>query len=192
MRVWLTLIGCRVIIKGKNHFEKGKNYVVTFNHNTFMDVPLSCPFVPGGNKTIAKDSFAKYPIFGQFYSRGAVLVNRKNELSRRKSYEQMKMVLKSGMHMCLYPEGTRNRTTEPLKAFYDGAFKLAKDSNKFIIPCVLVGTRKAMPPHKKFFLLPTKLTMHFLKPVSPEDKSVAQLKEEVFQLMKEEYIRNTQ
>lgn len=188
MRIWLFLVGCRVVIHGRHHFKKGENYVVTFNHNTFMDVPLSCPFVPGANKTIAKDSFAKYPIFGQFYSRGAVLVNRSDERSRRKSYEQMKQVLRLGMHMCLYPEGTRNRTAEPLKSFYDGAFKLALETNKAIIPCILTGTRNAMPPHKKFFLLPTRLSMYFLTPVNSQNKTVAQLKEEVFQKMKAAYI----
>jgi 1-acyl-sn-glycerol-3-phosphate acyltransferase len=42
-----------------------------------------------------------------------------------KSFEKMKAVLEKGMHMSIYPEGTRNRTAEPLKKFHDGAFKLA-------------------------------------------------------------------
>ena len=54
MRVWLTLVGCPVTISGKKNFAKGETYIVTFNHNSLLDVPLSCPFVPGANKTIAK------------------------------------------------------------------------------------------------------------------------------------------
>jgi len=176
MNVWLWLIACPVTVEGKSYFEKNENYIVF--------VPLSAPYVPGANKTIAKSSFAKVPIFGWFYKRGAVLVNRKEDKSRSRSFEQMKKVLAMGMHMCIYPEGTRNRTPEPLKKFYDGAFKLSIASQKQIIPCILTGTNKAMPIHKTFYLLPTKLRMQFLSPVSPENKTVEALKETIFQQMK--------
>lgn len=189
MRIWLTLIACPVRIYGRHYFQSGSSYVVVFNHNALLDVPLSAPFVPGANKTIAKSSFTKVPLFGFFYARGSVLVNRKDERSRRRSYDQMMRVLKQGMHMCLYPEGTRNRTQEPLKPFYDGAFKLSVDSGKSIIPCVLTGTGKAMPIHLPFFLWPTRLEMHFMPPIDPSGKTVAQLKEEVFQQMKKMYIQ---
>ncbi|HRG44473.1 MAG TPA: 1-acyl-sn-glycerol-3-phosphate acyltransferase, partial [Saprospiraceae bacterium] len=54
-------------IKGRENFAEGENYVVVFNHNALLDAPLSAPFIPGANKTIAKSSFAKVPIFGLFY-----------------------------------------------------------------------------------------------------------------------------
>lgn len=187
MNVWLPLIGCPVSIKGREHFKKNENYVVVFNHNALMDVPLSAPYVPGANKTIAKASFAKVPLFGLFYKRGSVLVDRKNEKSRIQSYEQMKKTLHAGMHMCIYPEGTRNRTSEPLKQFYDGAFKLAVDTKKAIIPCIITGTKKAMPVHKTFYLLPAKLSMQFLAPVSSEGMDAKALKEKVFGIMLEAY-----
>ena len=153
-------------------------------------MPLSAPFVPGGNKTIAKDSFSKIPIFKWFYKRGGVLVNRKNERSRIKGYEEMRIVLASGMHMSIYPEGTRNRTSEPLKAFYDGAFKLAVDAKKDIIPTIIIGTKKAMPIEKTFYFLPTKLTMHFLPPISSAQIETKTLKEKVFETMKDFYQKN--
>ena len=190
MNVWLFLVGCPVKISGKQHFKKNENYVVVFNHNALLDVPLSAPYVPGANKTIAKSSFAKVPLFGAFYSRGSVLVNRKSEISRRRSYDNMMQVLKKGMHMCLYPEGTRNRTSEPLKPFYDGAFKLAVDAQKDIIPCILLGTKKAMPIDKPFLLLPVKLRMIFLPPVSSKNISAKELKEQVFSVMQQSYVDN--
>ena len=189
MNVWLFLIGCPVKVAGKENFKKGETYIVVFNHNAFLDVPLSAPYVPGANKTIAKATFAKIPLFGQFYTRGSVLVNRTNEHSRAKSFDLMKKVLVSGMHMCIYPEGTRNRTHEPIKPFYDGAFKLSMATNKQIIPCVIFGTKKAMPINKKFFLFPTRLHMQFLPPVSPADKTVKEFKEQVYTGMVKEYIR---
>lgn len=189
MNVWLTLVGCPVTIRGRQYFKEGETYVVVFNHNALLDVPLSAPYVPGANKTIAKSSFAKVPLFGWFYSKGSVLVNRNDETSRRRSFDEMKKVLQSGMHMCLYPEGTRNRTQEPLKAFYDGAFKLAIEAKKEIIPCIITGTKKAMPINKKFYLLPQKLSMNFLLPVSSANQEPKALKEKVFTTMYNEYTR---
>ena len=188
MTFWLWLVGCPVTVHGKENFKKGKNYVVLYNHNALLDVPLSAPFVPGGNKTIAKASFAKVPLFGLFYKRGSVLVDRKDERSRRKSFDAMKQVLKSGMHMCIYPEGTRNRTKEPLKQFYDGGFKLAIDAQKEIMPCVIIATKKAVPIDKPFYLLPTKLNMYFLPPVSSDGITTSALKEKVFEIMKATYL----
>jgi len=190
MNIWLRLVGCPVKIKGREYFEKGKSYIVTCNHNSLMDVPLSSPFIPGPNKTIAKMSFTKVPIFGFYYMKGAVLVDRKSEKSRKDSFEKMKQVLKKGMHMCIYPEGTRNRTNEPLKKFYDGAFKLATDTGTHIIPAIILNTKKAVPVNKTFYFLPQKLEMHFLPPVAANSKTTEQLKEEVFSIMKEYYLRH--
>ncbi len=189
MNIWLPLVGCPLRIKGKENFVAGKSYIVTCNHNSLLDIPLSSPYIPGANKTIAKTSFAKTPLFGWFYRKGSVLVNRKSEVSRRKSFEEMKLVLKTGIHMCIYPEGTRNRSNEPLKKFYDGAFKLAVDTGTAIIPTLIFNTKKALPVNKPFFFLPQKLEMHFLEPVAVENLSSAELRDKVFTLMKDYYAK---
>lgn len=185
MQLFLFMIGCRLIIKGREHFKKGENYIVTSNHNSFMDVPLTTPFIPGPNKTIAKAELAKVPLFGLIYQRGSILVDRKSEKSRKDSFIKMREVLNQGLHMCIYPEGTRNKTSEPLKPFHDGAFKLAIDTRKSIIPVLLFNTKKVLPgPAKPFYLWPATLRMHFLAPVPvlPND-TVASIKERVFTIM---------
>jgi 1-acyl-sn-glycerol-3-phosphate acyltransferase len=192
MNVWLHLAGCPIKIKGKENFIQGHSYIVTCNHNSLMDVPLSCPYIPGPNKTIAKASFAKIPLFGFFYMKGSVLVDRKNEQSRRQSFEKMKAVVKNNMHLCIYPEGTRNRTAEPLKKFHDGAFKIAKDTGCAIIPSVIFNTKKVLPPGKFFYFWPQKLRMHFLPAIQPgKEESYADLKEKVFEIMKDYFVKNT-
>lgn len=95
----------------------------------------------------------------------------------------MKIVLQQGMHMCVYPEGTRNRTNLLLKPFYDGAFKLSVDTRKEIIPCIISGTKKASSIHERFYLWPTALRMHFLPPIAPENCSVKELNQKVHQAM---------
>lgn len=190
MRAWLFIVGCPIRIKGKEHFKSGQSYIVTCNHNSLMDVPLSCPFIPGPNKTIAKTSFAKIPLFGFFYMKGSVLVDRSSEESRRRSFDKMAAVLQKGMHMSVYPEGTRNRTAEPLKKFHDGAFRLSVKTGTPVIPAVLFNTKKVLPAGKGFYFRPARLEMHFLPPISPGD-SIPELKENVFEVMKEYYTRNS-
>ena len=124
MDIFLALVGCPLTIRGREYFKKGKTYIVVCNHNSLIDVPVSSPGIPGGNKTIAKAEMAKIPLFGLIYQTGSMLVDRKNETSRRDSFTKMKEVLDMGLHMCIYPEGTRN-TFEPIKSFHDGAFRLA-------------------------------------------------------------------
>jgi 1-acyl-sn-glycerol-3-phosphate acyltransferase len=184
MAIFLPLSGIRFTTRGKEHFKKGENYVVVFNHNSFMDVPISTTAVPGANKTIAKHEFINIPVFGMVYSRGSVLVKRDSEASRKESYNNMKKVLEAGMHMCIYPEGTRNRTGQPLKKFQDGAFRLAVTTGKPIIPAVILNTGKVLPSNRKFFFWPMPLSIHFLEPipVSKED-APEEIKEKVYQTM---------
>lgn len=187
MSVWLRMTGCSVCIKGKSNFKAGETYIVTSNHNSLMDIPLTSPFIPGANKTIAKSSFTKVPLFGFYYMKGSVIVNRNNDKSRRQSFEKMKRVLKQGIHICIYPEGTRNRTSEPLKKFYDGAFKLAVETKKSIIPTVIFNTKIVLPINKAFYFWPHNIEMHFLEPVAVQDQNSEQVKQKVFDIMKTYY-----
>lgn len=165
MRLFFFLTGCSLKVIGKNNFKPGEKYIVTCNHNSLMDVPVSTPFIPGANKTIAKSELAKIPLFGLIYKRGSILVNRNDKNSRKESFRKMKNVLKMGMHVCIYPEGTRNKTELPLKEFHDGAFKLAMDTGLPVLPALIFNTKKILPPGKTFYFLPAKMEIHFLPPV---------------------------
>jgi 1-acyl-sn-glycerol-3-phosphate acyltransferase len=190
MAVFLTLTGVWIVRKGKQYFRKGGCYIVICNHNTLMDVPVTTPWIPGANKSIAKIEMSRIPLFGIIYKRGAVLVDRKNEESRKASYNKMKEVLQMGLHMCVYPEGTRNKTKEPLQPFHSGAFRLAVDTGLSIIPAVLFNTNKILPNNKTFYYWPGKIEMHFLEPVPVNSMTADQLKEKLFQLMKDYYMQH--
>ncbi|ULQ54092.1 lysophospholipid acyltransferase family protein [Flavihumibacter fluvii] len=189
MAVFLRLIGCPLTVNGKANFAPGQQYIVVCNHNALMDVPISSPAIPAGNKTIAKASMAKVPVFGIIYKMGSVLVDRNSDKSRKDSFSKMKKVLDMGLHMCIYPEGTRNKTSEPLKPFHDGAFRLARDTGKAIIPGVIFNTRIVNPAHKSFYLMPHRLRIDFLEPIEVgENDTVESLKEKVFVVMWEHYV----
>ena len=194
-RVWMAIFyfitGLRLKITGKEHFKKGEAYIVVCNHNTLMDPPISTPGIPGASKTIAKIEISGIPLFGTIYKRGAVLVDRKNEESRKASYGKMKEVLDLGIHMCIYPEGTRNKTKEPLQRFHNGAFSLAAETGHSILPAILLNTKKILPNNKTFYFWPGKIEMHFLEPVSPSSQTTEQLKEKVFNMMKDYFVEHS-
>jgi 1-acyl-sn-glycerol-3-phosphate acyltransferase len=136
---------------------------------------------------------ARVPLFGMMYRTGSVLVDRKSETSRRDSFVKMKDALDMGLHMCIYPEGTRNKTPEPLKSFHDGAFRLAISTGREIIPAIIFHSRQIMPADKTFYLRPHRLAMHFLDPIAPTpEDSVESLKQRVFVIMRDYYEKGAQ
>lgn len=192
MQVFFFFTGCRLKIKGAANFRKKENYIVICNHNSLFDVPVTTPFIPGPpNKTIAKIEMASTPLFGLIYRRGSVLVDRKRTNSRRDSFNKMKEVLRLGMHMCIYPEGTRNRSSLPLKDFQDGAFRLAMETKTSIMPALIFNTRKVLPPGKPFFFWPCRMEMHFLPPREIKESDTHDiLKKELFEKMFQYYEDN--
>lgn len=191
MGFFMPLVGCPIIRKGKEHFKKGENYVVVTNHNSLVDIPVSSPWIPGPNKTLAKVEMSRIPIFGVIYKAGSVLVNRGSEQSRRQSFNDMQQMLDMGLHLCLYPEGTRNKTKQPLQRFYDGAFITAIKAQKPIIPGVIFNTGRILPHDRKFWARPLPIYFHFLEPISTKGltlNDVPQLKEKVHQLMSDYYL----
>ncbi|MFZ9146650.1 MAG: lysophospholipid acyltransferase family protein [Sediminibacterium sp.] len=190
MGLYLFLSGCRFKVTGKEVFDTTTNAVIVCNHNSLIDIPVSFPFLPRANKTIAKKSFSKIPIFGLIYTFGTVLVDRRDERSRKQSVDDMKKVLETGLDMLIYPEGTRNRTNEPLKSFHNGAFKLAIDTNKPIIPVVLLNTKKILPAKPAMYFTPGKIQMDILPAIYPEGHSIDSLKNKVFEIMANHYTAN--
>lgn len=193
MSIFLPLVGCPVLRKGKHFFAKGENYVVVVNHNSLVDIPVSTPWIPGPNKTLAKAEMAKTPIFGVIYTAGSILVDRDSDSSRKESFTKMQQTLKQGLHLCLYPEGTRNKTSEPLQEFFDGAFITAIRAQKPIMPAVIFGTKDILPNKPSLWARPKPIRYHFLEPISTKGLSMSdrhELKDRVHDLMKNYIIQN--
>lgn len=193
MGTYMPLIFCPVYRKGKQNFKAGENYVVIVNHNSFMDIPVSSPWIPGPNKTLAKMEMARMPIFGVIYKTGSILVDRKNEGSRRSSFSKMQKTLEMGIHLCLYPEGTRNKSTQHLQPFFDGAFTTAIKAQRPLMPGVIFNTGRILPANKKFWVRPLPVHIHFLEPIPTTGltlNDVPLLKEKAFNLMESYYATN--
>jgi len=190
MGTFMILSGIRFSVRGKHHFDGLENVIVVCNHNSMLDIPVSFPFLPRANKTIAKKSLSKVPIFGWIYSIGTVLVDRNDSKSRQASFDQMKYVLNHGLDMLIYPEGTRNKTSAPLKSFYDGAFKLSIETQKPIVPVVLLNSKKMLPAKPIMYFKPGKIIMNILPAVYPQGHSIDSLKKTIYDIMANFYLEN--
>ena len=102
----------------------------------------------------------------------------------------MRQTLQMGLHLCLYPEGTRNKSEQALQAFQDGAFVVAIRAQAPIMPAVIFNTGKILPHNKKFWAWPHAIPFHFLEPIPTQGlslKDVPALKEQVWQTMHQYY-----
>jgi len=190
MGLFLFLVGVTFKVTGKDIFDTLETAVIVCNHNSLIDIPVSTPFLARANKTIAKKSFVYVPLFGWIYQFASVIVDRKNNESRRKSYEEMKRVLDNGLDMLIYPEGTRNKTNNPLKSFYDGAFRLSVDTGKPIVPVVILNTKRILPAKPLLFLRPGNIILNILPSISPIGHTTETLKKLVFDIMADHYEKN--
>ena len=193
-RIWIgaymLLIFCPVKRRGKQNFKKGENYVVVINHCSLLDIPVSSPWIPGPNKTLGRIEFSKIPLFGLIYETGAIIVDRKSDSSRSSSMRLMLNTLRQGIHLCLYPEGTRNKTNDPIQPFYDGAFLIAIRAQKPVIPALMFNTAKILPMDRKFWARPGTVHFHFLTPIETKGLTLADvgnLKDRVHKLMTDYY-----
>lgn len=134
---------------------------------------------------------AKVPIFGFIYKNAIVTVDRSSAENRARSVLLLKSVLKKGISVLVFPEGTFNTTHQPLKEFYDGAFRVAIETQTPIKPVLLLNSYDRLHYASIFSLNPGKSRSVFLPEVSVEGltvKDVGMLKEKVFEMMKEELV----
>ena len=118
-------------VKGREKVRGDGPYIIVSNHRSFLDILIDAISFPGIYKFLSKEEMVKVPIFGVLVKRMCILVNRKDEESRKRSYDNMVRALDEGFNVLLYPEGTRNRAKElGLKEFYAGAFRLASETGR--------------------------------------------------------------
>ena len=169
-------------------FDESESYVVVSNHQTMMDILANVNGAPKEVvfKFLGKQEADRVPFFGYLINRLFILVDRKSEASRKTSFVRMKREMEKGYSIIIYPEGTRNRTPEPIKEFYDGAFRLAIEMQKPILVNTLVGIRELNPPTGFFTYLPGKLYSHWDTPISTIGmtlEDIPKLKKKVGEIM---------
>ena len=100
--------------------------------------------------------------------------------------------IKSGISICIYPEGTRSKDETTIQEFHKGSFKPAQRTNCPIVPMIVTHTRDIFENHLPF-LKSTHVVLEYLPPVRFSDLSKEDQKQvhEYFRnMMQEAYTKN--
>lgn len=145
-RVWAYFIligmGFRVKINLKQKPEKKASYMFVANHTSMADIMLMLVASKNPFVFVGKKELAKIPLFGFFYKRTCILVDRSSDKSRRAVFLQAQRRLKQGLSICIFPEGGVPEEHLILDEFKDGAFRLAINHQIPIVPYVFLDNIK--------------------------------------------------
>lgn len=148
-RVWakLVLLLSGFWIKSEWSFkpEKGKTYIICANHTSMIDIMVTLALFKNCFLFIGKASLAKFPIFGYFYKRTNILVDRASLRSRAMAMDKAAEKLRAGIGVCIYPEGGVPDDNVTLGRFKTGAFRLAVAEDISIIPVSYPDNKRHFP-----------------------------------------------
>ncbi|MDY8137175.1 lysophospholipid acyltransferase family protein [Aquimarina sp. 2201CG5-10] len=120
-----------------------KSYMFVANHTSMTDIMLMLYCVKNPFVFVGKKELAKIPIFGFFYKRTCILVDRNNQRSRKEVFDRAQARLNAGASICIFPEGgVPEDQSIILDNFKDGAFRLAIDHHIPILPLVFFDNKK--------------------------------------------------
>ncbi|MDB0025811.1 1-acyl-sn-glycerol-3-phosphate acyltransferase [Polaribacter sp.] len=146
IRVWAKVLiygmGFRLKFQFDQHIDPTKSYMFCPNHGSLMD-----PFVLVATSKnpivfVGKKEFVKIPIFGFFYRRAVIMVDRSNPKSRKRVYEMAKKRLQKGTSIAIFPEGLVPTEEVVLAPFKNGAFSLAIEHGIPIVPQVYYDCKR--------------------------------------------------
>ncbi len=163
--VWGALLGAKIAgakitVVGRENVHPGQNYIFMSNHVSNMDPPIVIPLIPGRTSVLVKKELFRIPLLGTAMKLARLVpVDRSNREAAVTSIREATQVLNSGLHMTVFPEGTRSNDGK-MHAMKKGPFYLAEDSGAPVIPVTILGTFAVWPKHR-FTMKPGPVTLTF-------------------------------
>ena len=144
--LWAKIIvygmGCFPVIKREQHMERGKSYMLVANHTSMLDIMLMLIVSKNPFVFVGKKELVKIPIFGFFYKRVCIMVDRGDIKSRTGVYRRAQRRLDQGLSICIFPEGGVPEEDVVLDEFKDGAFKMAIAHKIPVVPITFLDNKK--------------------------------------------------
>lgn len=155
----------KIKIKNKNLLDKKATYVFVSNHLSQLDIPAYAAATSHTFRFLAKEELTKIPLMGYIIKNLYITVNRKDKIARARSMEKMQTCLRDGISVFICPEGTRNKTDQPLLELRDGAFRLAIEAQVPVAVMTLVNTGNLLSPQRPIELSPGTIYCIWSKPI---------------------------
>jgi 1-acyl-sn-glycerol-3-phosphate acyltransferase len=189
LKVWATVFrsftGVRYRVEGQSRPDRHTAYIYVSNHTSFLDVPALPLFIPGQFRPLGKKELLKIPVLGWIVGTVCVIVDRSDANSRNRSIVALKQLIKRGVSVFIFPEGSMNRSEAALRPFYDGAFRIAVETQTPVLPMVIVNAGNLFRPGTAY-VKPGVVKVMFGEPVAVSKltiKDVPQLKQQIYQSM---------
>ena len=148
-RIWAKVILFGMGFRTKIVFEQepkiSQSYMFVANHTSMTDIMLMLSIVKNPFVFVGKKELSKIPLFGFFYKRTCILVDRNNSKSRMQVFESAQKRLKQGLSICIFPEGGVPDKSVFLDTFKDGAFRLAIEHEIPIVPLTFYDNKSLFP-----------------------------------------------
>ncbi|MCW2117949.1 lysophospholipid acyltransferase family protein [Flavobacterium sp. 7A] len=146
-RIWAKFIlfcmGFYYVVKRDYKLDPKKSYMIVANHTSMTDIMLMLAVVKNPFVFVGKQELAKIPLFGFFYKRTCILVDRNCTKSKNEVFKQAQMRLSRGLSVCIFPEGgVPEDESLVLDTFKDGAFRLAIEHQIPILPITFADNKK--------------------------------------------------
>ncbi len=135
-------MGCFPKIIREQDMEKGKSYMLVANHTSMLDIMLMLVVSKNPFVFVGKKELVKIPVFGFFYKRVCIMVDREDVRSRTGVYRRAQRRLDQGLSICIFPEGGVPEEHILLDEFKDGAFKMAIAHKIPIVPITFYDNKK--------------------------------------------------
>ena len=162
----VRLAGIKIEVRGLENLEPGRSYIYMSNHVSNLDPPVLVASIPGRCSVLVKKEVFRIPILG-FAMKVADLVpvDRSNREAAIESVHAAAEVLRRGLNMVIYPEGTRSADGR-LLPFKKGPFHLAMEARVPVIPVTILGTADLWPKGT-WAMRPGKAVLIFHPPLHP-------------------------
>jgi 1-acyl-sn-glycerol-3-phosphate acyltransferase len=148
--------------------EPHRPYIFIFNHISYLDaIVLLFALENRHFRGLGKQEIAAIPVFGFIYRSTVIMVKRNDPDDRARSVERLKQALQKNISIALAPEGTFNMTQKPLLPFFDGAFRIAVQTQTPICPILFLDTYDRLHYDSLFSLKPGVVRIKFLPPIDP-------------------------
>lgn len=145
VRLGLRAAGIRIQFEQHSPLDPNQRYIFLSNHVSNLDPPVLIPLLPGRVSVFLKRSLMRIPVLGYGMKlAGFIPVDRDGRTeSAVESMYAATDVLRSGVHILSFVEGTRSRDGR-LQPFKKGPFYLAMHTGAPVVPVSISGTEKMM------------------------------------------------
>ncbi len=147
-RVIIFFAGTKVTVIGEENIPKDRAVLYIPNHRSYFDIVLTYVRVPRPTGYIAKKEMERIPSLSQWMRNlHCLFLDRENIKEGLKTILTAIEKIKSGISICIFPEGTRNTESDELLPFHDGSFKIAEKSGCPIIPVTINNSAAVFEDH---------------------------------------------